>query len=1315
MPNTPNKIKDPTEAALSAIQGALSARDAAAEAQASPPAPQVSAAAELQWLGTSSAPNADVGQSAEEISSRTAANNDPPSIGDLLRALQRRPAGISYLTATLFAGLWLLAGLVVAWIYWPAMWLALGPTAIAAPLLTIVFFVPIIFFYVVAHMRWRSQELRLITQSIAQVAMRLAEPETVARESIVTIGQAIRREVAALGDGVERALARATELETRMGNELSALEHAYSETEVRIRGLLQDLSTQRDSLVGQAGQIRDAVNSVHRDLNHDISQISEQVAEQVNEASRRMTHTLSDKAEHITQALGKAGDAMTGKSDEITVSLDQQFIRFRDVLDSRAQALGEVFSARMTDVAERMTGGSKEAIDALDKRIAHVIGALDKRIGDLTDVINARGTQLAENIGAKIEEVDRSLGVKAMDVTDNLDARIISRFERLLTLTSEIEARSQSSAELIATRTDSFTKEIETRSQSAAELLAARTESLTKEIEARSQSAADLLSACTEHLSGTIRNNAGDAGHAIETLTTASVEAIGARAEQLTTSIKAAIGEAERALGSLSTSASGIINACIRELGEAVKSNSTEAERSLTQLAANTTSAIRSSAHDAERVISGVSTGVSNVLKQNAGEVERSLLSVSAEVARNFAGKSEEISTAVHQRAAEMTQIVDEKSSGLLAALTRKGEEFMSEVSRVTADAVRAIEATGFNFTQTMMENSKQIARLISEASETAAGAVNQSLQDLQTNHIAATDTTSETVNRAIEELRKTAELASQSAAEVIGRTLKELQDTTHGAVEQSKQTASAALSEMQETHNMVRADTTALYERLREANILLQEVLSGAHENMTGIESTLVARAADFVAAMNNVAQKAGAANSDVERNIAGFKEMSTTTLNDLSQIAGQFNAHACSLAEAVASLEGSNRQSERALAERRSSLEHLMRTLDSKAGELEERLTRFAGVLDQSLGAAGEQARELIRLTAESATSSAQAIRENFDAIRSGTEEERARLSDAMHSIYEQASEESHSMLSQAAQRFAEVLDELKQMSVDMRRELEGTRAELRKGILELPQETADAASRMRRVIVDQIEALAELNRIVARHGRSLEAVEPPAVRMEPAEIGVRPALPREEEPRTNGNARGEPVRARSDMTGMAEPVMPPRRDEAPSLARGQAAVPSGRTGWLSELLTRASHDSKPPARGAPAVPPLRGAPTEAARPERPSIESLDSLAVEIARMIDHHAAAELWDRYKRGERNVFTRKLYTMQGQKAFEEIHKRYRGEGDFKRTVDRYIGDFERLLEEVSREDRGQMLARSYLMSETGKVYTMLAHAAGRFD
>jgi hypothetical protein len=47
-------------------------------------------------------------------------------------------------------------------------------------------------------------------------------------------------------------------------------------------------------------------------------------------------------------------------------------------------------------------------------------------------------------------------------------------------------------------------------------------------------------------------------------------------------------------------------------------------------------------------------------------------------------------------------------------------------------------------------------------------------------------------------------------------------------------------------------------------------------------------------------------------------------------------------------------------------------------------------------------------------------------------------------------------------------------------------------------------------------------------------------------------------------------------------------------------------------------------------------------------------------------------------------------------------------------VDRYIADFEKLLADVARTDRDKTVTQSYLTSDTGKVYTMLAHAAGRF-
>jgi hypothetical protein len=189
-----------------------------------------------------------------------------------------------------------------------------------------------------------------------------------------------------------------------------------------------------------------------------------------------------------------------------------------------------------------------------------------------------------------------------------------------------------------------------------------------------------------------------------------------------------------------------------------------------------------------------------------------------------------------------------------------------------------------------------------------------------------------------------------------------------------------------------------------------------------------------------------------------------------------------------------------------------------------------------------------------------------------------------------------------------------------------------------------------------------------------------------------------------------------ARADVGSFA-----PRRPAEPPPAPPPA--PGGNRGWLSDLLNRASREEEEPLRELPRES-ARELPREPAREStrgfeertpRHSIESLDSLSVDIARMIDHDAAADLWDRYKRGERNVFTRRLYTLQGQKAFDEIRRKYRADREFRQTVDRYISEFERLLDEVARDDRGQVVARTYLTSETGKVYTMLAHAAGRFD
>ena len=103
------------------------------------------------------------------------------------------------------------------------------------------------------------------------------------------------------------------------------------------------------------------------------------------------------------------------------------------------------------------------------------------------------------------------------------------------------------------------------------------------------------------------------------------------------------------------------------------------------------------------------------------------------------------------------------------------------------------------------------------------------------------------------------------------------------------------------------------------------------------------------------------------------------------------------------------------------------------------------------------------------------------------------------------------------------------------------------------------------------------------------------------------------------------------------------------------------------------------------------------------------------DIASAIDQNTASAVWQRFRRGERDIFNRQLYTSQGQATFDEITGRYQRDAAFRATVDRYIGDFERLLSDAERKGQNGQAIDNYLVSETGRVYLMLAHASGRLQ
>ena len=1480
MANHPKKLADPTEAALSAIQEALNVHEdeqptsSAAEQPNlfSVPADETQPAAALgdQEQVEKAAANA---RELPDLAAR-AANDDQQSIGQILQALQRRPARSSYFVAALFSGAWIIGCLALSLAYMSDLHAALGagrsPIALviglgAAALL------PIIFFFGAAHMAWRAQELRLIAQSMAQVAMRLEEPEGVARDSIVTVGQAIRREVAAMGDGVERALARASELEAMVQGEVAALERTYSDNEVRIRGLLQDLGNQRDTLVGQAEVVRSALGNVQIDLTQDLSKISDLVGQQVSEAAERITQSLQEKGVHITTTLAHIGDNMIQElgqrggdlldrleaaSEETSRAIALASDRLSSNLDFKTNHIGEEFTEIANGLEDMMNSRLDRVAETFSEKSLGIVDLMIDRSQELTHAIVDTSNQIAESIATRTDEVNSSLRTSGESLLLGLDLRgkeVAEKMEqagnqvtqamiaRSTGLTDAVREAEEHVTAVVATRSDALKEMLQTRLAAFEQLFSntgtelgeriSRDSStlgnlitrhlaefdrtvktygaeLVERLGTRAQDVSESMRSYLDNFDNRVTSKANEVSGALDQRLSRFQETLDSRSETLTTALSARVGDiattladggkdvvtaldkrisdvaslidsratklgdtlgeriatidatlgknALEVVGTLdnrvayleqlligraeavvqqmevrSRAAADLLNSRFEQLSESIKTNSTTAERALSQLAANTTEALsktaaastaatealnRSAAEatvslnrsagalsntivksvtsaneaigkaaaSAAELLAKTSQSSADAIGRNAGDAERKLVGMSSEVSRNIVGKTNEIHTAVTQRVDDLARILDDKSSTLITTLTARGEQLAGLVDRATEQTVKAIDAKGSIFTQTMMEKSEEIARLINDASLNATAAVTRTLGQMQEGTQGVTE----------------------AAKSSIVRTLEDLQRATKGAIEESKQTAAATVAEMMETHTMLRSDSTALFERLREANILLQEVLSGAHENMSSIEHTMATRVAEFVGAMTDLSSKSGTAAAKVEQHLGNFNTATTKVLSELGELAEQFTSHGRTLSGAVDLLESGNRRTAETIAQRQSNIQALVSTLDTRAEDFGQRLQRFSTLLDDSLNTATGRAREIASLIAQTSSDSVQNIEQQYELVRKTAEEERTRTSEALTTVYDEAFAQVQTMFNESTARFSEVMQNMKQMAAEMQQALEATRAQLRSGVLELPQETAEGTAQMRRVIVDQIEALAELNRIVARHGRALDAIEPARRDVEPLYAAG------------GGRAQARPVRA-----DVAAPQQPPTRDLTGAPTRRTSPptlspVPGGKDdskarngGWLSELLTRASRDE-----GQAAMePPAREAPRSEDAAPRDGVDSIDALSVDIARMIDNDAAADLWDRYKRGERSVFTKRLYTAQGQRAFEEIRSKYRSDPDFRQTVEHYIHEFERLLDDVSRGDRGPAVARNYLSSDTGKVYTMLAHAAGRFD
>jgi hypothetical protein len=178
-------------------------------------------------------------------------------------------------------------------------------------------------------------------------------------------------------------------------------------------------------------------------------------------------------------------------------------------------------------------------------------------------------------------------------------------------------------------------------------------------------------------------------------------------------------------------------------------------------------------------------------------------------------------------------------------------------------------------------------------------------------------------------------------------------------------------------------------------------------------------------------------------------------------------------------------------------------------------------------------------------------------------------------------------------------------------------------------------------------------------------------------------------------------EPIQQRLQaLSGAAESAMASARNASEQLAR--------------QMMTIAETTATVETRIADANQRMEAASKEDfARRSALLIESLNSLAIDIGKVMTNEVSDVAWASYLKGDRTIFARRAVRLLDSGDVRAIQRHYDGDADFREGVNRYVHDFEAMIRRVMADRDGGPMAVTLLSSDIGKLYAALAQAIDR--
>ncbi len=1141
------------------------------------------------------------------------ANDDVPSIGGLIFALQQRPARTPFLVALAASVAWFIIGGFFAYGIISSATAGSGVLGAASLSAAGAILVPIVLFWFLALLVWRAQELRLMASAMTEVAVRLAEPDRLAEQSVASVGQTIRRQVAAMNDAISRAIGRASELEAMVHSEVAALERSYGENELRVRSLINELATEREALTNNSHRVSEALKGVGAAVARDISNASGAIDKKLAERGTQLTELLvarsSEAAEQVHKAQSKVAEQVPGLLERLTKE-----------------------QGRLTKVIE----GATQNLTSLESVVAQRTTALDNTMKERTEALQS---SLAERI--KGMELSVAQGAIVLDKTLK---------DRTETFMSEIGKSTSVLDQALKDRTDTFTGLVAEGAVTLDKTLGERTAAFTNVVAEGAVALEKTLTEKTNALTNVVAESAVTLDKTLQDRTDAFTNVVAEGAVTL-----------DKTLGDHTAAFTNV-----------VAEGAVALEKTLTEKTDALTNVVAESAVTLDKTLQDRTDAFTNVVAEGAVTLDKTL----------------------QDRTQAFTNVVAESAVTLDKTLGERTDSFANVVAEGTETLNKTLADRTDAFTNVVAEGAVAFEKTLQERTDALAAAVEDRTSSVDKTLADRTAQFTSAVNQGAIALDKT--LAER--ADFFTKSLLEKAQGLETAITQQTEALDKTMSERAQLvitalAERLKAIDMAFGQRTAETDKMLGEHTRIASETFGSQTAQLNEVLANNSQMMRETAEQVGAQSKEavniLTSQTGNLRDVSKGLLEQIHGLTQRFENQGQAILTAAKALDSSNAKIDSILEGRHQSIIALLHTVNTKAQELDGMMRNYAGIVEGALTQAEARAKQVTTALGRDTAGQAQQALAQIEKLREEAQAHTARAVTDLKGSFETVIMQIGKQLEQMRGQFDNTSRGMREAAMKTASDLDSLRQEMQKRMDTLPEQTAQATAAIRKALNDQFREIEALSPNLSRAGAQAAAMGSGAAPAAPYPQ-AQPSFPPRDEGRPGGEY-GLPPMPRFDARGrqVTAPYEATDLDQTAGGLAQQLSTASGRAGWAPSDQGYGGG---------------RGVASSGAGQLR-----ID----ELARAIDNRTAADVWYRMRAGERGVLGRHIYTYEGQATFDEISSRYDRDSEFRNTVDRYIGDFERLLAEAEQSDPAGHMLQNYLTSETGRVYLLLAHASGR--